>query len=180
MSSPSIQAQSNYPLSATHSGVDWSAIWGGAFIAAAILVVFESLALVIFRGAETAASSMGLGMAIWTVILAVIAMFVAGHETGRLADVSTRYDALMHGMMMFGLSVVSAIVLVVLGGVVLAADSARIVGSHGSYVMSVGAEWTTFVTLVLGWLAAMIGASSGARQDVAVNRQTVQMQHHAA
>jgi hypothetical protein len=180
MSSPSIQTQSTYPVIAAHSHVDWSAIWGGAFIAAAIWTVFESLALAIFRGAATAASSVGWGMAIWTVVLAVIAMFVAGHETGRLSGVVTRYDAMMHGMMMFGLSVVSAIVLVVLGGVVLAADSARIISSHSGYVMSVGAEWTTFITLVLGWLAAMIGGSSGARQDVVESRQPVQMQHHAA
>ncbi len=179
MASPSIQTQSNYSANAEFPHVNWSAIWGGAFIAAAIWTVFESLALVIFRNEINAASGVGVGMAIWSIVLAVIAMYVAGHETGRMAGVVTRYDALMHGMMMFGLTVVGAILLVVLGGAVLTADGVRIIVPHASGAVSVGQEWTTFLALGLSWLAAMFGASTGVRQE-ALTRQPMQMQHHAA
>lgn len=179
MPDTSTQTQSTDPMSATHPRVDWGAIWGGAFIAAAIWTVFEPLALAIFRGTGNASASPGLGMAIWTVVLAVIAMYFAGHETGRLAGVVTRHDAVVHSMMMFGLSVVGAITLLLVGGVALAADGVRIAGSQGGYALSVGEEWTTFIALVLGWLAAMIGASTEVKQDV-VSRQPAQMQHHAA
>jgi len=82
-------------------------------------------------------------------------------------------------MMMFGLSVVGAITLLPHEWRCLGADGVRIAGSQGGYVISVGEEWTTFVALVLGWLAAMTGASTEVKQDV-VSRQPAQMQCHAA
>ena len=45
-------------------------------------------------------------MGVWTVVLTISAMYVAGLETGHLAGVVARHDGLMHGMMMFGLAVV--------------------------------------------------------------------------
>ena len=127
------------PISSTYSeplarpSIDWSAIWGGVFVFAAIWTVFETLAFAIFGGASSLAnprSGMGAGIAIWTIVLTIIAMYIAGRETGRRAAIVTRQGGLMHGMMMFGLSVVSAIVLGVLAGGVFASSSATTVGAH--------------------------------------------------
>jgi len=142
---------------------------------AGIWAVFESLALAILAGTANAASGMRFGMAIWTIVLTIIAMYVAGRETSRLAGVVTRHNGLVHGMMMFGLSVVSAIVLAILAGALLAAGSIGIAGAHSSYVISAGAKWSAFITLLLGWLVAMGGASTGVRQDVVESRQSVQV-----
>jgi hypothetical protein len=178
MEDTQLRTQSTYSEAPTRRGGDWSAIWGGVFVFAAIWGVFETLAFAIFGGPRTLANvqtGMGAGLAIWTIVLTIIAMYVAGRETARLAGVVTGHNALVHGMMMFGLTVVSAIVLATLSGVVLAAGSIVTAGASGGHLMSAGTEWTTFIALLLGWLAAMGGASTGAKQVVVANRQPVQM-----
>src|SRR6185437_8177856 len=101
--------------------IDWGAIWGGVFCFMAIWAVFGALGLAIFASAATPGANapvlgMSVGIAFWSVILTIIAMYVAGRETGRLAGVANRHDGLVHGLMMFGLSVVSLVVLVSIGG----------------------------------------------------------------
>lgn len=96
----------------TSHRTDWSAVWGGAFTFAAIWMVFESLALAIFGTAH-----LGSGIAAWTIILTIIAMYVAGLETARLAGVSTRRDGVAYGMMMFGLATTSDMVVVFLSNI---------------------------------------------------------------
>jgi hypothetical protein len=179
MDDTQIRTPSTYPRTLLRHGTDWSAIWGGVFVFAAIWTVFETLALAIFSGVGKTASlqsSMGAGMAIWTVVLTIIAMYVAGRETGRVAGAITRQSGLAHGMMMFGLSVVGAMVLAMLAAAVLAVGKTATVAPNSGYLISAGTEWTAFITLLLGWLAALGGASSGAKQDVAQSRQPVQMQ----
>jgi len=159
-------------------GTDWSAIWGGVFVFAAIWGVFETLAFAIFGGPSTLAnaqSGMGAGMAIWTIVLTIIAMYVAGRETGRMAGAVAQNDGLMQGMMMFGLSVVGAMVLAMMAGTLITAGSGTTAGTHSGYVIGVGAKWTVFLALLLGWPAAIGGASTGAKQGVAESRQPVQM-----
>ena len=68
----------------------------------------------------------------------------------------TRNDGLMHGMMMFGPSVVGGFVLFVIGSTVTTANlypllDMRLVTGTGS---------TSFIALLLGWLAATGGAST--------------------
>lgn len=145
---------------------DWGAIWGGVFTFAAIFTIFEALALAILPAGATT------GFQIWTVVLTIIAMYVAGLETGRLAGITTRHDGLIHGIMMFGLSVVSTLVL---SAVVTQAMSVAN-GSHTTYSLLAGTstEWATFLALFLGWLAAMGGASAGVANRTIEVRQPVQ------
>ncbi|HKW75099.1 MAG TPA: hypothetical protein VJN64_06210 [Terriglobales bacterium] len=148
--------------------IDWGAIWGGVFCFMAIWSVFGALGLAIFAsaaspGANAPVLGMSAGIAIWAVILTIIAMYVAGRETGRLAGVTNRHDGLVHGLMMFGLSVVSLIVLVSIGGSVLSGNTGVAGSTHSPYLLTVFADlgWGGFVALFLGWLAAMWGSSSG-------------------
>lgn len=141
---------------------NWGAIWAGVFTFAAIWSVFEVLGLAIFNSAAThataAATGVSVGMAIWTIVLTIIAMYVAGVETGRMAGVVARRDGLVHGIIMFGLAVVSMIVLTS-----LAAGMWTVAGPvRAGYLMNAtaGAEWAEFIALFLGWLAAMGGAST--------------------
>ncbi|HKR82689.1 MAG TPA: hypothetical protein VJS37_00870, partial [Terriglobales bacterium] len=109
-----------------------------------------------------------IGIAIWGVILTIIAMYVAGWETGRLAAVTNRHDGLIHGMIMFGLSVVAGIVLTVLGGAVLSGGTGVQGSAHSGYVLGAFANlgWAGFVALLLGWLAAMGGGSQGSSRRI--------------
>jgi len=134
-------------------GTRWGAIWGGVFTFAAIWGVFETLGVAIFPNSP---AGMSTGLQIWTVILTIIAMYVAGLETGRLAQIANRHDGLVHGIMMFGLSAVSAVVLLAIATATLTAGNP----THALY-LSTGSQWGLFCAFFLGWLAAMGGASTG-------------------
>ena len=149
---------------------DWGAIWAGVFTFAAIWTVFEALAVAIFPGAPATQGGASVGLSIWTIILTIIAMYVAGLETGRLAGLTTRHDGLVHGIIMFGLSVVSTIVLTSLvSGLWLPAAAGR---GQFTLTFNAGAQWAEFVALFLGWLAAMGGASSGVARRYMGTRQS--------
>lgn len=150
-------------------GTRWGAIWAGVFTFAAIWGVFETLGIAIFPTGGT-----DVGLQIWTVVLTIIAMYFAGLETGRLAGIVNRHDGLVHGIIMFGLSAVSAVVLTALAtGVLLGGNAA-----HTVYIAT-GTQWGYFCAFFFGWLAAMGGASTGvARRLIAtstVPREPIQM-----
>ena len=171
---------------ATRRRVDWGAIWGGVFTFLAIWTVFGVLGLAIFARAAGAATAkpllgMGVGPAIWAIVLTVVAMFVAGLETGRLAGVTNRRDGMVHGLMMFGLSVVAFVVLASLGGSTVTSTEAG--GTVQSpYVLAIFAElgWGGFIALFLGWLSAMWGASSGVERKAQISTKEVREMKPAA
>jgi MFS family permease len=161
----------NQDVTPARASISWGAIWVGVFTFGAIWSVFGVLGEAVFASAANSnavrpGNTIGLGMSIWAVILTIIAMYVAGLETGRLAGVSSRHDGMIHGMAMFGLSMVAALVILVLGGNALAAGTTNL-GVHSSYVLSVisGLGWAGFIALFLGWLAALLSASAGARRQ---------------
>jgi hypothetical protein len=165
----------NESLAPRYRRTEWGAIWGGVFTYLAIWLVFGSLGLAIFASASNPTTTrsplgMSVGLGIWAIVLTILAMYVAGRETARLAAVSSRHDGLMHGMIMFGLSMVATFILMVIGGNTL--NSANAVNVTTSpYVITVIAElgWMGFASLFLGWLAALFGASSVVRQTSVSN-----------
>ena len=147
----------------------WPAIWAGVFTFVAIWSVFGVLGMAIFASAanpnaQHPVTGMSVGMGAWAVILTIIAMYVAGRETSRLAGVTNRHDGLIHGMIMFGLSVTAVLVITMLGGTSLSGGTGVTEGAHNPYILDVFANlgWIGFFALFLGWLAAMGGASTGA------------------
>jgi hypothetical protein len=147
---------SNNELEPPFTRLNWGAIWGGVFTFLAIWAVFGALCLAIFAGS----AGLNIALSVWGIILTIIAMFVAGRATGQLAGISNARQGVHHGMIMFGLAVTSALFILVIGGVPF---SYAEVGSvaHGS-VLAVFRDfgWALFVGLLLGWLAAIGGASS--------------------
>lgn len=143
----------------------WGAIWAGVFSFTAIWAVFGLLGAAIFATAgNTAAPSTGIGwgMGIWSIILTMIAMFVGGRVTGRLAGAANRSDAALCGQTMFGLAVISALLVVVLSGAAAHNGTAA-----APYMLTVFASvgWFGFVALLLGWLCAMGGASTALKAE---------------
>ena len=168
-------ATSNYEnqnVTLARSRVDWGAIWAGVFSFISIWSVFGLLGAAIFASAANpnasrpvTSSGMDWGMGIWAIVLTIIAMYIAGRITGRLAAVDTRHDGITHGMAMFGLSVIAALVIIVLGGNSITGAAAD-ASAHSAYVLDViaGLGWAGFISLFLGWLAALGGASAGAQR----------------
>jgi hypothetical protein len=150
-------------------GTRWGAIWAGVFTFAAIWAVFEALGVAIFPNSGGGS----VGIQVWSVVLTIIAMYVAGLETGRLANIVNQHDGLIHGMVMFGLSVVSAVILTTFATGVLYGGST----TH-AVTIAAGTEWGYFCALFFGWLAAMGGASTGVARRFAatsVTREPIQM-----
>jgi hypothetical protein len=136
---------------------DWAAIWAGAFAFMAIWAVFGSLGLAIFAGTAIPTMPLGVGMGIWAIVLTAIAMYVAGRITSYLAAVSSRLDGVVHGMVMFGLTVAALGVLAVLGRTAPALATV-----HAHYLLATLGEfgWVGFLSLILGWLGALLGSSA--------------------
>lgn len=137
----------------------WSAIWAGVFSFIAIWSVFGALGYDIFFAGSREAADAYAGMEIWGVILTIIAMFIAGRITATLAGVTDSREGISHGMVMFGLSVVSVLLLLMIGG------STATATTH-TYIMDVfhSMGWALFIGLFLGWLAALGGASTAHKQ----------------
>jgi hypothetical protein len=142
------------------AGLNWSAVWAGVFTFIAIWSVFGALCLAIFAGS----ASLAMALSVWGIILTIIAMFVAGRMTSQLAGIANSRDGVVYGMTMFGLSVTSALVILVMGGTTF--DYSQIGGTAHSSVLSVfrGFGWALFLGLLLGWLAAIGGASSAHKE----------------
>jgi hypothetical protein len=135
---------------------DWAAVWAGVFTFAAIWSIFEVLGVAILASSNTTgATGINPGLATWTIVLSLIAMYVAGRETAHLGVFEDRHDGLVHGIIMFGLSVAALLVIGALG-------SGTNGNSLNSYMSSASPvmRWTAFGSLFLGWLGAMSGAAS--------------------
>ncbi|MGA7293275.1 MAG: hypothetical protein WBW53_22560 [Terriglobales bacterium] len=152
------------------SNLDWSAIWAGLFTFISIWSVFGLLGYAIF--ASAAAQPMrgaSIGVGIWAVILMIVAMYIAGRATGRLAGLDGRSDALIHGLVMFGLSVSAVLVLTMSGRLLFISllSANRFVGANLPGILG-HSGWFAFFALFLGWLAAMGGAVSGVKPKAAL------------
>ncbi len=152
---------------------NWGAIWAGMFAFVAIWSVFGLLGEAIFvssasPNAAHPVTGMSVGMGVWAVVLTIIAMYVAGRVTGDLAGVGARGEGAIYGTTMFGLTVIAAIMMVVLGGTALSGDTGVAGGAHSPYMLTVFSDigWIGFFSLFLGWLAAMGGASSAVKTQV--------------
>jgi hypothetical protein len=169
----------------TRTRMDWGAVWAGMFTFIGIWSVFGLLGVAIFASsanpnAAHPVSGMGWGMGIWAIVLTIIAMWFAGMETGRLAAASNRRDGVVHGMTMFGLSIAAVLILVVLAGIGMNGGSG-VTAVHSSYFMDVvsGLGWAGFLSVFLGWLAAMGGASAGSRPKAVVEKNVTTMRNAA-
>ncbi len=144
---------------------DWSAIWAGAFVFTAIWAVFGALGVAIFASAfrPAEAGAFAVGMGIWEIVLTIIAMYIAGRETARLAAINSRHAGVVYGMITFGLSLVAMAVLAICFSVAGFAV--------GPFILSLGASaglgWAGFLVLFFGWISAMSGAVSGIRPKAA-------------
>lgn len=144
---------------------NWGAIWAGMFTVIAIWSVFGMLGAAIFSSAanpNVLSPDIKVGMAIWGVILTIIAMFVGGRVTGQFAGpANSRWT---HAMVMFGLSVTAALMLVIGGNFLGNIQVTE--ATHNAFLLGVFSElgWPLFVALFLGCLAAVGGATTAHRE----------------
>ena len=98
--------------------LSWGAIFAGLVVATALQIVFALLGIGIGFSAwdpGESARALGIGALLWWVTATLVALFIGGRTTGRLAGVVTRKDGILHGIVMWGLSTIVGIWLVASG-----------------------------------------------------------------
>lgn len=97
--------------------VRWGAVFAGLVVALALEAVLTLLGTAI--GLSTmdngAGRGLGVGAAIWLILSVLVSLYVGGLVTGHLADVRTRGDGALHGILMWGLSTILAVYLLASG-----------------------------------------------------------------
>lgn len=87
-----------------HSRVGWGAIFAGAVVALAIYLVLTLLggAVGLSVSDDVRSGAMQLGAAIWAVVTTVLALFVGGWVTSQCTVGENKAEAVVHGVIMWG------------------------------------------------------------------------------
>jgi hypothetical protein len=138
-----------------HTGfrLSWGAIVAGFVVATALQMVLSTagaaIGLVAFDPQQgDSASGLGMGAVIWFAVTALITMFIGGMTTGRLAGILNRGDGMIHGVIMWSLSLLLALYMGsvglgrVLGGVtsLLSSTASAAIGGAANAAGSVGSQ----------------------------------------
>jgi hypothetical protein len=154
----------------------WSAVFGGLVLGLALLMVLSTLWLALGYGSEIATIRDNLG---WFVgISAIVSLFVAGMLTGYLSGVRGAGPGLLHGLTLWGLLMLASVTvgipaLLNVFGLNQLVSTGAATANTLTNTGNDGTLWTTFWTLLGGFIAAglggMIGASFTRAEPGAVN-----------
>lgn len=91
--------------------LSWGAIFAGLLVATALQLVFGVLGAAVGLAAWDTDSgrALGIGAAIWAALSVLIALYIGGATTGRLAGVLTRKDGILHGILVWATSLLFAV-----------------------------------------------------------------------
>ena len=149
-----------YPADTRQRGASWSAIFAGTFVFLAVMATFEALGIAIFGG--SAPGALATGLTVWTTVLGIISLTLAGRAAGRLSYSADKNHASYIGLVTFGMSVFATILVVTLVATAVGANNpgTHIAGWPANIFAAGG--YGTFVALLLG----LIGCVTGARAEV--------------
>ncbi|CAN5562648.1 hypothetical protein BH24GEM3_BH24GEM3_08930 [soil metagenome] len=127
--------------------LSWGAIFAGLVVATGLHLALALLGVAIGLSAwnpadpfrTVGADDVAMGVGIWTAISGIIALFIGGMTTGRLAGVLTRGDGALHGVVMWALTMITIMWLIVSGVGFLLGGAFGIIGrTAGAAVGAVG------------------------------------------
>lgn len=98
-------------LEQTGFRLSWGAIIAGFFVATALHIALTVLGIAIGMDAwdpGESVATLGMGLGVWTIVAALLSLFVGGMTTGRLAGVLTRGDGMLHGIVLWSLTTLLA------------------------------------------------------------------------
>lgn len=124
-----------------HTGfrLSWGAIFAGMFIATALHIVLGLAGLAIGFGVwepGQRVDTLGAGLGIWAAVSGIIALFVGGMATGRLAGILTRMDGALHGAVLWALATVVAAWMITSGVGAVIGGALGLVGQTASAAVS--------------------------------------------
>jgi hypothetical protein len=140
----------------TRARISWGAIFAGVIIAVAIQIVLGILGTGIgltmvdpSEGTTPGAAGFGIGAGLYWLITTIIALGAGGYAAARVAGVHDRFDGLVHGLVVWGVTLLLTLYLLtsVVGGII-------------------GGAFRT-VTAVAGAAGASVGAAAPAAASIA-------------
>ncbi|MBA3890452.1 MAG: hypothetical protein H0X64_07970 [Gemmatimonadaceae bacterium] len=108
-----------------HHHVSWGAVFAGFVIAVSLQMTLTILGAAIGLTALDGADSgraFGIGAAIWAILVPLVTLYVGGMVAGRMSHLHSNGDALLHGALVWALSLLLAVWL-------LGSGASRILGS---------------------------------------------------
>jgi hypothetical protein len=129
----------------TPTRLSWGAVFAGVVIAVAVQLVLGILGAGIgltmvdpVEGTTPGAAGFGIGAGIFWLITTVIALGAGGYAAARVAGVHDRFDALVHGLVVWGVTLILTLYLLtsVVGGIIGGAfrTVGAVAGAAGSTV----------------------------------------------
>jgi hypothetical protein len=147
--------------------LSWGAVFAGLAIATALQLVLSTLGAAIGLAAfdpNSSAKSFGIGTALWAVLSLLVALFLGGSTTGRLAGVLSRTDGFLHGALLWALSTLLTLWLLSRGVGAVAGTTFRALGSVVG--ATAGAVAQGAATAAGGAVSAAAGAAADGDVDV--------------
>lgn len=149
----------------------WAGIFAGTFMFLAIETTFGILGAAIFATvsnpnvAAPTTPAMSTGLQVWMVILSIIALYFAGKTASKLLyGPADRNLGMYHGLVTFGMSILTTFLIVAAawsGSAASSAVGARPLTLGGA--IATGGEWWLFAALILAMISAAIGGMHGVR-----------------
>lgn len=97
------------------SSICWGSVFAGVVAGMIVQVVLSLFGLAIgfniFEPGQQSYSGLGVGSSIWLIVSALASGFTGGWVATALADISNRFDGLMHGILSWGVFMVIALYL---------------------------------------------------------------------
>lgn len=118
--------------------VSWGGIWGGVLVATGLLLLLSVLGIAIGVTAvdpgDTDPATLGTGAGIWGALSLLIALFVGGMASTRIAAIFDRTAGFFEGALVWAVSVLLMIVLASSGIGMVASGAFKLVSGVGSAV----------------------------------------------
>ncbi len=111
----------------THARISWGAIFAGVVLAIAIQLVLGILGTGIgmslvnpVEGTTPGATGFGIGAGLYWIVTTVIALGAGGYAAARVAGVHDRFDGLVHGLVVWGVTLILTLYLLTsaVGGII--------------------------------------------------------------
>lgn len=160
VTSPEAEVTRNYVV--MRSYLSWGAIIAGSLFTLSVLILSASLAFAC--GVPGYAGGMyGWGAGIWSVITAGCAFFCGGCLASYFASTTDNRFRFLHGIMSWGLTLPLLAFFMGVAGLWVGHTVLYTAGSQvgSAYVMTIGAAWGTFISLLTGLVFAAVGATTG-------------------
>lgn len=145
--------------------LSWGAIFAGLITAIVLQIVLTVLGLAIGFSAWDPGEGLGdigTGAWIWAILSALASLFVGGIVTGRLAGILTRGDGVLHGLLMWGLSLLVGLWLVGSGAGMVLGTAFDVIGS----TLASAADATASGVVEIGASAAGGADAEGLQSEI--------------